>query len=87
VHVLAVAQDHDTHDDDHREGDLPRVGQREGATAQAEGQQDLVGGVRHRGQGVAGEDRERQLLRKERLAEAVAAHRAAEDHALDDTSG
>ena len=54
---------------------------------QAEGQEDLVGGVGDRGQGVAGEHRQRQALGEEGLAEPVAAHRAAEDHALDDTPG
>ena len=38
-------------------------------------QQDLVGGVGDGRQGVAGEDRQGQLLRQQGLAEAVAAHR------------
>ena len=85
--VLPVAHDDDGHDDDHREGDLPRVGQRQGAAGQAERQEDLVRGVGHRGERVTGEHREREPLREEGLAEPVAAHRAAQDHALDDTSG
>ena len=72
---------------DDGEGDLPRVRQGQGATREAQGQQDLVGRVGHRRQRVAGEDGQRQLLGQQGLAEAVAAHRAAEQHPFDDTSG
>ena len=71
--------------DDDGERDLPRRRERERAAGQPERQEDLVGGVGHRGERVAGEDGEREALGEEGLAEPVAAHRAAEDHALDDT--
>ena len=86
MHVLPVGRDDDEHDEDDGEGDLPRVGVGEGAAGEAEHQQDLVGGVGDRRQRVAGEDRQGQLLGQEGLAEPVAAHRAAEEQPLEDTS-
>ena len=46
-------------------------------------EEDLVGRVGDRREGVAGEHRERDPLGQQRLAETVAAHGAAEQQALD----
>ena len=52
--------------------------------ARAEGDEDLLGGVRHRRHGVAGEHRQRQLLRQQRVAERIAAQRPADEDPLRD---
>ena len=83
VHVLPVGRDHDQHQEGDPGGDPGRVGeQRKPADRQHE--QDFLGGVGHGGQRVAGENRQRDLLRKQRVTEAVALHRTADQHALDD---
>ena len=48
----------------------------------AEGEEDLVRGVGDRGQRVAGEDRQRDPLGQQRLAQLVAAHRTADEQPL-----
>ena len=64
------------------DADLPGVGVgRE--PGDAEGQEDLVRGVGHRGQRVAGEHRQRDPLGQQRLVQPVAAHGAAEQEPLE----
>ena len=58
-----------------------------GASGQAEGQQDLVGRVGDGAERVAGKDGESELLGEQGLAEMIAAHRAADEDALDESSG
>ena len=87
VDVLPVRRDDDDHDEDDGERDLPGVGDDEGAAGQAQHEEDLVGRIRHGRERVAGEDREGETLREERVAEPVAPHRPAEDETLEDAPG
>jgi hypothetical protein len=82
VHVLPVGRDDDHHHERDREPDLPgeRVG---GEAGHPEHEEDLVRGVGDRGECVTGEDREGDPLGEQGLAEAVAAHRAAQQQALE----
>jgi len=87
VDVLSVGRHDDEHDEDDADGDLPRVGGDEGATGQAEHEHDLVGRVGHRGERVAGEDRQREALGQEGLPQPVAAHGSTDEEALEHPTG
>ncbi len=83
LHVLAVGRHHRQHDEGDDQADLPRV--RVGAHAgERQRQEDLVRGVRHRGQRIAREDRQRNALGEKRLAELRAAELASDQRALGD---
>ena len=84
--VLPVAGDDDHHDGDDGERDRPRPGDGEGASGEPQGEQDLVRGVGHGAQCVAGEDGQGEPLGKEGLAEPIAAHRATDEETLDESS-
>ncbi len=83
VDVLAVRRDHGRHHQGDGDRDLP--GPRVGAGPR-EGQhdEDLVGGVGHRRERVAGEDRERDPLGQERLAQLGATELASQQDPLGD---
>jgi hypothetical protein len=87
VHVLAVGRDDDDHDEDDGDRDLPAVRHGERATRQAEHEHDLVRCVGHGRERVTREDRQREPLGQECLAELVAAHRATDEEALEQRSG
>jgi hypothetical protein len=81
VDVLPVGRDDDEHHDRDEDRDLPGEGiRREPGERQRD--QDLVGGVGHRGECVGGEDRQRDALGEQRLAQLRARELAADQHAL-----
>ena len=81
VDVLPVRGDDRGHHRDHPEGGVPGQVQERGA-AQRQDDQDLLGRVRHGGEGVAREDRQRDPLGQQRLPEPVGPHRPPEDDAF-----
>ena len=83
MHVLPVGGDHGQHHQGDGQPDLPA----EGVGRHARDRQhdeDLVGRVGHGGQGVAGEDRQRDPLREQRLAQLGAPQLAAQQDPLGD---
>jgi hypothetical protein len=82
VDVLAVGRDDHQHHRGDDQADLPGegVGREPG---DAQGQEDLVRCVGHRGQRVTGEHRQRDPLRQQGLAQPVAAHRPADEQPFD----
>ncbi len=82
AHVLAVGGDdgQQHHDDRARH---PRRKVVEGQTTERQDKQDLLGGIRHRGQRVAAENRQGDPLRQQRLAELVAPEGATDETALE----
>ena len=83
VHRLAIARDDRQHHHRHRETDLPRPDVRRRA-GDGQHDEDLVGRVGHRGQGVAGEDGQRDPLGQQRLPQLAAAQLATQEDALGD---
>ena len=71
MHVLAVRRHHGEHHQGDREGDLPRPQVRRRAAGHRQHDEDLVGGVGDRRERVAGENRQRDALRQQRLARAA----------------
>ena len=85
MHVLPVRRHHDRHHQGDGDADLPRPDVRRRAR-QRQHDEDLVGGVGDRREGVAGEDREGDALGQQRLAQLGAAELPAEQDPLGDVS-
>ena len=81
VHVLPVGRDDCDHDDDHGQAG-PRRQREVRQAAQGEHDEDLLGGVRDRRHGIAGEHRKRDALGQQLLGQRVAAHGSPEQDPL-----
>ena len=83
VHVLPVGGHHDQHQHPDGQRDPRRVAGEQRDAADRQHDQDLLGGVGHGGERVAGEHREGYPLRQQCVAEFVALHGAPDQHPLD----
>jgi len=78
---LAVGERHDRQQQPDRQRDLDRVRERGAGARRHEHEEDLVGGVRARGEGVGGEDGERLPFREPLLLRLLGGDRGAESEA------